>query len=290
MHRTTAVAAGAACAAALLAGCGGGGGGRSSSQVAAKVNQEELSIHQINFRLQRQAGLKPEQAEAAGRQTLERLIDEELAVQKAMELKLDRDPKVVQAIEAARREIIARVYQEKTADAASRPGPEDIRRYYDSNPALFKERRVYTLQEIAIEVEPVKVEELKTRLQSAKTTAEFVEYLKVSNLRFVANQAVRAAEQLPLASLPSLARMKDGEAVLQPTAAGAQVVTVLSSRAASVEETKARPVIEQFLWNENKRRMVHNDMKSLREAAKIEYVGKYADAADQSGATASAPR
>ena len=258
--------------------------------MAAKVNAEEVSIHQVNYRLQRQAGLRPEQAEGAGRQILERLIDEELAVQKAQELKIDRDPKVVQAIEAARREIIARAYHEKTGDAASRPEADDIRKYYDANPALFKERRIYTLQEIAIEAEPAKINELKARLQAAAKAEAFVDYLKTSGLRYASNQAVKAAEQLPMQSLPSLHKLKDGEALFLPAATGAQVIVVLASRPAPIDETKARPVIEQFLWNENKRRMVQNDMKALRDASKIEYVGKYAETAPVGGGAASAPR
>ena len=89
--------------AGLLAGCGGGGDkGEKASQTAAKVNKEEITVHQINFVLQQQRGLKPEQAEAASKQILERLIDQELALQKALEQKLDREPRVVQQIEAAR--------------------------------------------------------------------------------------------------------------------------------------------------------------------------------------------
>jgi hypothetical protein len=90
--------------------------------------------------------------------------------------------------------------------------------------------------------------------------------------------------------LPALAKLKDGEALLVPGANGAQVVAVLGSRAAPVDEAKARPAIEQFLWNENKRRMVQLDMKALREAAKVEYVGKYSEVAAAGEKAASAPR
>jgi EpsD family peptidyl-prolyl cis-trans isomerase len=284
--------AGAVFAVALCAACSDEGRGKTASQVAAKVNSEEVSVHQVNYRLQRQPGLKPEQAEAAGRQVLERLIDEELAVQKAQELKLDRDPKVVQAIESARREIIARAYQDRTGDAAARPEPDDIRKYYDANPALFKERRIYTLHEISIEADPAKADELRARLGAAKNIDEFVGYLRASQLRFASSQSVRAAEQLPLSTLPALHKLKDGESLLSSTPTGFHVVSVMSSRSAPIEEAKARPVIEQFLWNENKRRMVQADIKGLRDGAKIEYVGKYAEAAAPAGghAAASAPR
>ena len=81
---------------------------KGATQAAAKVNKEEITVHQINFVLQQQRGLKPEQVEPASRQILERLIDQQLALQKADELKLDREPRVVQQLEAAKREIIAR--------------------------------------------------------------------------------------------------------------------------------------------------------------------------------------
>ncbi len=65
----------------VLAGCGDKKG-KMASQTAVKVNKEEITVHQINFVLQQQRGLKPEQAEAASKQILERLIDQELALQR----------------------------------------------------------------------------------------------------------------------------------------------------------------------------------------------------------------
>ena len=81
----------------LLAGCGDKKE-KGASQTAAKVNKAEVTVHQINFVLQQQRGLKPEQTDAASKQILERLIEQELALQKADDLKVDRDPRVVQQI------------------------------------------------------------------------------------------------------------------------------------------------------------------------------------------------
>ena len=71
-----------------------------ASQSAARVNKDEITVHEINFVLQQQRNLRPEQADAAAKQILERLIDQQLALQKAEEGKLDRDPRVVQQLEA----------------------------------------------------------------------------------------------------------------------------------------------------------------------------------------------
>ncbi len=253
--------------AALLAACGDKKDA-AASQTAAKVNKDEVTVHQINFVLQQQRNLRPEQAEAAGRQILERLIDQQLALQKAEEAKLDRDPRVMQQIEAARREVVARAYLEKLGEAAPKPTPEEIKKYYDEKPALFSQRRVYQIQEIGIEAPADRLPEIRERLSAAKNINEFVEYLKASGLRFAGNQAVRAAEQLPLNSLEAMSKMQDGQAMVVPTPAGAQVVVLAGSRMQPISEEQARPAIEQFLLNERRRKLVEDDIKALRAAAK----------------------
>lgn len=258
-----------------LAGCGDKKD-KPASQTAAKVNKEEITVHQINFVLQQQRGLAPEQAASASKQVLERLIDQELALQKAQDQKLDRDPRVVQQLEAARREIIARAYVEKIAAGAPKPSPAEIKAYYDAHPALFKERRVYNLQELAIQLKPEQVAEVRARLAAAKDLPDFVNYLKTSDIKYGASQAVRAAEQLPLASLDKFAALKDGQSIFSATPTGAQVVILAGSRSEPVDEARATPAIEQFLWNERKRKVVEDDVKAMRAASKIEYVGDYA--------------
>ena len=274
---------GAVALAAVLAGCGEKKA-KTASQTAAKVNKEEITVHQINYVLQQQRNLRAENAEAASRQVLERLIDQELAVQKAGDLKLDRDQRVVQAMEAARREIVARAYFDKVGEAAAKPTAEEIKKYYADKPALFSRRRIYNLQEIVIEAKPEQLEGLRARLGATKTIDEFIEYLKAGDFRFAGNQAVRAAEQLPLASLDGFAKLKDGQSVFQATPTGAQVIVLAGSRSQPIDLDHAKPAIEQFLLNERKRQLIEQDLKDMRSIARIEYVGKFAQAA------ASAPR
>lgn len=272
--------------AALLAACGDKKE-KTASQTAAKVGKAEITVHQINFVLQQQRNIRPEQADAASKQILERLIDQELALQKADDLKIDRDPRVVQQLEAAKREIIARAYLEKVGEAAPKPTPEEIKKYYDEKPALFKERRIYSIQEIAIEAKPDQVPALREKLTASKNINEFVEFLKANEFKFAGNQAVRAAEQLPLQSLDAFAKMTDGQAMLNQAANGVQVVVLAGSRSQPVSEEQARPAIEQFLLNDRKRKLIEDDIKAMRAGAKIEYVGKFGEGAPAAGGAAS---
>ncbi len=264
------------CAAWGLAGCGAKD--NAATQTAARVNKEEITVHQIGALLSQQTA-KPEQVQQVERQILERLIDRELAVQKAIDLKLDREPKVVQAIEDARQEIIARAYADKLGSGASRPTPADIKKYYDEHPALFSERKIYQLQEFAVTADTKQVEALKAALPPIKTADELVVYFKANNLKYAANQTVRAAEQLPLSLLPLLARMNEGQTLLNTTPSGVQVVVLRGARSQPVDEERASAAIEQFLLNEQKRKLMADDLKALRAAAKIEYRGRFAASA-----------
>ncbi len=264
--------------AALFVGCGEKKD-KAASQTAAKVGKDEITVHQINFVLQQQRNLRPEQTDAATRQILDRLIEQQLALQKVDELKLDRDPRVVQQLEAARREILARAYVEKVGEAAPKPTAEEIKKYYDDKPELFRERRVYSIQEIAVEARPDQVQDLRAKLADAKSINEFVDYLKAAGLRFSGNQAVRAAEQLPFGTLEAMAKMNDGQAMVVPSPTGATVIVLAGSRMQPATEEQSRPAIEQFLLNDRKRKLVEEDMKALRAAAKVEFVGKFAEAA-----------
>jgi EpsD family peptidyl-prolyl cis-trans isomerase len=275
-------------AAAILAGCSEKKSG-AASQTAAKVNKDELTVHQINFILQQQRNLRPEEAEVASQRILKGLVEQQLALQKAEALKIDRDQRVMQQIEAARREIVSRAYLERVGQAAAVPNPEEVRKYYDDNPALFKERRIYSLQQIAIEAKPDQAPELRDKLAASKNMNEFMDFVRAKGYRFAGNQVVQAAEQMPLNSLNSLARMKDGQAILLQSPNGIQVVVLAGSRSEPVTEEQARPAIQQFLHNERKRKLVEEDRKALFAAAKIEYVGKFAQAASAAALEVQAP-
>ncbi len=101
---------------------------------------------------------------------------------------------------------------------------------------------------------------------------------------------MRAAEQLPLASLQTFAKMKDGQAMLNVSPTGAQVIVLAGSRSQPVTLEQAKPAIEQFLLNDRKRDIIAKDLKAMRAAATIEYVGKYGEGpATPEPSAASAP-
>lgn len=265
----------------VLSACGGAKTSDTPpSQTAAKINRAEVTVHQINFALQ-QRQVPGDQVEAASKEVLERLIDQELSVQKAVELKVDRDPKVVQQVEAARREILSRAYVERISNSVAEPTPAEISDYYNKNPALFKERKVFNFQQLTIRSSPEQVEELSAALSAAKNFAAFLGGLKGQGVKYASAQVVRASEQLPMGKLETFAKLKEGDTVVIPGPQGMQVLMLLSAESRPVEEATVRVAISQFLLNERKKKIIENDIKALRSSANIEYVGDYAKSADE---------
>ena len=104
---------------------------KDASQVAAKVNGAEITVHQINQVLSHSTGVTPENADKARKEILEHLIVQELAVAKATDSKLDRTPDVIMALDAARREILARAYFNQLSGSSANVEKADTLRYFE---------------------------------------------------------------------------------------------------------------------------------------------------------------
>lgn len=248
-----------------------------ASQVVAKVNGDEISIHQINFQLARLGSLDKDKSKLAAREVLSKLVNQELLKQKAIEAKLDRDPRVLQAIEASKSEILASVYLEQQMSKAGKPTPLEIEDFYKQNPALFEKRRVYSLAELAIKATPDQLQEVQSIASSGKTLNEIAGELKNKNYELHANTNVKPAEQIPGGLLAKLQTMNDGDLVVVNTGSSINIVQVLKSENQPVDLEKAKPIIERYFTNKSKNELAKNEMEKLNKVAKIEYLGEFAD-------------
>jgi EpsD family peptidyl-prolyl cis-trans isomerase len=260
-----------------LAGCGDKKEGKEqATQVAAKVNSDEITVHQLNFELAKLGNLSPDQAKLASNQVLKSMVDQQLLVQKAVADKVDRDPQVVQSLEAARRQILAQALIQKLSANQVKPSDAEMADYYTKNPALFAERRIYRLQEINVQVTPANIESVKAQLQQTKNLGDFVNWLKMQNIPARAGQSTKSAEQLPLELLPRLSQLKDGQAMTFAVPGALNILVVAGSQAQPLTQEQAKPMIERYLGNAKKREAAEAELKALKEKAKIEYLGEYA--------------
>ncbi|MCX9156653.1 EpsD family peptidyl-prolyl cis-trans isomerase [Niveibacterium sp. 24ML] len=259
-----------------LTACGSKSKEQGATQVAAKVNEEEVTVHQLNGLLSKANIPAGGDVEATRKQALDRLVEESLLVQAAKERKLDRDPRVVQAIEAARREVIARAYLEQIASAQAKPADAAIREYYDHHPELFSERRIYSFRELAILDGGDREAAVQAHFEKGGSMEDLVASLRAENARIAANSFVKPAEQLPLDAARKLQGLKDGQVSIMRRKEGLVVLQIAASKTEPVSLDKAKGAIEQFLTNKAKSEAVAAEVKRLREAGKISYMGDFA--------------
>jgi EpsD family peptidyl-prolyl cis-trans isomerase len=257
----------------LLAACTGHK--KDATQTAARVNGTEITVHQINFRLQRERGLRPEQQDAAGRKILEQLIDEQLIVERAEKVKMDQQPAAQQALDAARREVLARAFVEQGVQTLAAPTEAAMHAYFDANDALFAHRRVYTLHEYLAKVPEGQVAALRALVDGGRSPADVEAWFKANAAPFREQVSTHPAEQIPMSSLKSLAAVPDGRGLVASSGDQVHVTYVTSSTQAPVTFEKARPAIGQFLAVEARRRMTESNLAALKSSATIDYSAPY---------------
>jgi len=269
----------------VVAGCGDSKE-KPASQTAAKVNGDEVTVHQINAELQRATGGNVPQGaniEAANKRILEGLIDQTLLVQQAKETKLDRDPQVLQLLEASRRQILAQAYIDRQA-AASPPTQDEIKAFYDKNPDLFERRRVFAFREFLFERAKF-TDDIRDQLNNAKSPSDIAKVLNGAGIRYRETNSTRPAEALPIEALPRIAKLAKGDSLAFSDQNLANVLMLLDYAEQPVPLDRATAVIQQFLVNNKKREIAQSKVKELRDKGKIEYVGNFAKSeADAKGA------
>jgi EpsD family peptidyl-prolyl cis-trans isomerase len=236
------------------------------------VNGAQISVRQVH-----EASGSPVQEPDRKQvgEALERVIDQELLVQGALGLKLDREPSVEQAMEEAKRQILARAFIDKASAGIARNTPEEIRAFYEAHPELFGRRRVFRFQEIAVVLPKDEIEPL--RQEAARTTnlEELAARLRSRNFAFNIATAVRPAEQLPLGYLPQLGALREGQIAVFSGSSGLSILQLLQSQEAPLNEKQAAPIIDRFLQERKRLEIAEEAVRRLRERASIEYVGTY---------------
>lgn len=263
-------------------------GGTPPAQVAAKVNGTDLTVSQVDFALHRNPNLDKEQTRAASIQVVRYLVEQELLAQKALGDKLDRDPKVVEALDAARRQILAEAFMSRKLGKPAEPSDAEVTAYYDTHPELFAKRKVYRLQEISIKAPQEKREAIRAQLAASKTLNDFAAWLKAENLPVKAAQGVKPAEQLPKAMLPKLAAMPNGQAMVVNAPDGLLVIVLADSQMQPATLEQAKPAIVRLLQGEARQKAIKAELDALKAAAKIEYFGEFSEAGKESNAPATA--
>lgn len=275
--------------AAGMSACGGSKE-KKAGQTLASVNGEEITVLQLNEELQR-ANVSAVQQEAASKQLLESLIDRQLLQSEAAKEKLDREPKVVQAIERAKSLIIAQAYMQKRVGTIARPTKAEVEKYFTSNPQFFSQRKQFDMRELIIATADMN-DDLKAAMDSAKSLEDVATWLDTHKVKYGRAQLSRTSADLAPELSGKLLSMPKGQLFIIREGDRTLLISLADVKDNPVTLDAASPQIEQFLFNKKSKEAADAELARLRAAAKIEYLNKSVtgkDASAAAAASASAP-
>ena len=261
------------CVAVLLAACGNKTD--DTSATVATVNGEKITQDQLDFATRTIAASRPGASAPEAATVLQGLVEQRLAVQKAEKDKLDRNPGVLQSLEAARKDALARYYVEQFAAKVPKPTPDEVKQYYDGHPANFGQRNIYVIQKVDARVTPDQAGPLAASVQATAGAAAVADLLKAKASATNVTESTQAAESLgPL--LPKISTMSAGQTIAIPQPQGLTALTLVTIQPQPMTLAQAQVPIEQILWNQKKREALQAETKELRAKARIDYLGKFA--------------
>lgn len=266
-------------AAAGLSACGDKD--KKPGQSLASVNGKEITILQLNEELQR-AGVQSSQQAAASKQLLESLIDRQLLQNEAEKEKVERDPKVMQAIERAKALIVAQAYMQKRIGAAVRPSKPEVEAYFTQNPQFFTQRKQFDMRQLILPTSALN-DELKAVIDGAKSLEDVAQWLDGHKVAYSRSQVSRTSADLAPELSSKLASMAKGQLFIVREGERSLLVSLADVKDSPVGLDAATPQIEQFLANKKSKDAADAELKRLRASAKIEYFNK--DAAPAAAAT-----
>jgi EpsD family peptidyl-prolyl cis-trans isomerase len=274
------------CVAALVTACGKKSD--DTSATVATVNGENITQDQLDFAVKQIAASRPAASAPEASQVLQGLVEQRLAVQKAEKDKLDRNPGVLQSLEAARKDALARYFVEQFAAKVPKPTADEVKQYYDGHPANFGQRSVYLIQKVDARVDKDLAGPLAASVQAANGATAVVDLLKAKASATNVTQSAQPAESLgPL--LAKISSMSVGQTIAIPQPQGLTALTVVAIQPQPVSLAQAQAGIEQVLWNQKKREALQAETKELRKNARIDYLGKFAPGTKTAPDAAAAP-
>lgn len=246
-----------------------------SGQTIAQVDGQDITVHQLNYRLRNVAGNQTGVDEKAATDAAARtLVDRELLVKRAMASKRDREPNVMVAIEETRKDILAAAYLEGVAAGAAPPTDAELLNYYDKHPLKYAKRKLYLVRQILTDnsVTRAEVEEFAKQSPTAEMLAA---WLQSRGSKFMVTVHTWSVDQLPDTLAERLQNLRKGHAIMIAAQGGLSINYLVDVRDGPQTFEQAKDAIAKTLLAERRRALQDAEIERLRKEATITWFGEF---------------
>lgn len=247
---------------------------KAEGQTVAIVNGEEITAAELNAEL---ANAKvPEGADKAlvRSRILETMIDRRLIAQQAKADGLDKSPEFLNRQRKMTEDLLLNMFASRQIDTAQLPAASEIEKFQASRPWVFANREQWNLDQVRFAM-PTDAA-VRKKLDEAKSLAEIEKTLTDAGVTFTRQKNRLDTAVVPQSIYGQIAKAGPSEPFVIPVGNQAVASVVTSREAAPLTGEQARPIAVASMRREQAAKLMQERVKSVRQAAKIEYGKDYA--------------
>lgn len=253
---------------ATLAACGSSDPIGKQTQVVAKVNGDEITVHQINGEMRR-LQVPVANPQKVAKQMLGSLIDRQLLVQEAQKLNLDRSPEVMQLVDAARAQIYAQAYLARKVSALGPATEKEIQQFISEHPEVFSRRRVFTTADYIFANDASKFN--ASQLQSLASNAEELKaWLTSHRVHFEIAEETIPTEALPKDAVNLADQLKVGDLLIMHDDIKVVARSIANIAEVPLSEQQAKEMATKAVNERKRQQLILDELGRLKKLAKIE--------------------
>jgi len=263
----------------LLSGCQK----EATGQVAAVVNDEEVTLQEINAELGRAQIPEGVDKQQVQQSALQRIVERRLLAQAAREDGLDKTPEFLIRRRQLEDALLVQLLGEKLARTTSVPAGPAVDAFMRQNPAVFGGRAILTVDRMQFAM-PSDPNRLRS-LESAHSMDEVAAALRQMGIQFSRGNAQMDSAVLGQERLTRIRALPDGEPFVIPENGLVTVAVITGETPQPVQGDQGRPVAVQMMRNQSLSEAMRSRLTSEKAEAKIEYQPGFAPAAAPSPAS-----
>lgn len=262
----------------LVAACDSKEAASPNGDWVARVNAGGVTSRQVDFELAQNPKLRQADPDAVGKLVVRQLAQQELLAQKAVENKLDKDATVALALESARRQVLAQAYLEKVAAATPVPSAQEAETLHKDYPELFEGRQIFQFDEVVAAGKGIDVKELERKATAKAPLMDIAKSLQLPGVQLQGGRLAKSSEQIPLERVKVIHQLQVGDIVVTATVPDrVSVAQLVAVQPQPIAPEKVTVAAQQYLLANRRKALLQDEVKKLVSAAKIEYMGSFAD-------------
>jgi EpsD family peptidyl-prolyl cis-trans isomerase len=258
--------------AALLAGCHKGA---PEGQVAATVNGEEVTLQELNTEIQASNIPEGMDKQLAQREALQHIIDRKLLVSAARDKKIDKSPEYQSQKQRADELLLAQTYAKQQLAAVPVPTDADITKFMGEHSNGFTDRQVLQLDQVRFRPSPTDIKKLAV-IKDDHNLDAVTAHLNGLGIKYDRVKAGLDTGQIPTDLVKMINALPAGEPFILPANGIVTVNVVVGRQPVQTDPAQARQAAVGAWRQQQFTKLVSDQLKSLRDSAKITYQSGFA--------------